>query len=114
MWTVLFQSTQISQQMSQQISQQMESKYNIKYDMNGQQRRPSGMQGFDPMQPRQNASSGNSLNRKSTFFIWKLIVLSPWRIPRRLPRNISGDAIDDFLHDAHLASSSLPRALRQW
>lgn len=56
------QSTQISQQMSQQISQQMESKYNIKYDMNGQQRRPSGMQGFDPMQPRQNASSGNSLN----------------------------------------------------
>lgn len=53
------QTQQFSQQMSQQIQ---ESKYNIKYDMNGQQRRPSGIQGYDPMQPRQNASSGNSLN----------------------------------------------------
>jgi len=53
------QTPQISQQMSQQIQ---ESKYNLKYDMNGQQRRPSGIQGYDPMQPRQNASSGNSLN----------------------------------------------------
>ena len=67
--------------MSQQIQ---ESKYNLKYDMNGQQRRPSGIQGYDPMQPRQNASSGNSLNRKSAFSC------SYWRVNTVVPDEYQG------------------------
>ncbi|CAG5103710.1 Oidioi.mRNA.OKI2018_I69.chr1.g900.t1.cds [Oikopleura dioica] len=45
-------------------SQQLENKYNMKYDLNGQQRRPSGVQTFDPIQSsqQQRASSGTSLN----------------------------------------------------